>query len=178
MMKRIFTIAVLISTIAMAAGAQVTGAPSTGAELSEAERDGLLLMREEEKLARDVYLALADAWDIRVFSNIARSEQTHMDRMADLLAGYGIADPIAETAASGEFESPVLSELYEGLMERGLRSPQEALLVGRDIEVLDIRELENLMAATDEEEIQLVYGNLLRGSENHLAAFNRQLSRY
>mgnify|MGYP003589105545 CR=1 FL=1 len=47
------------------------------ASLSDAEKKGLLLMREEEKLARDLYLALYDKWGTRAFSNIAQSEQHH-----------------------------------------------------------------------------------------------------
>ena len=39
--------------------------------------DGLSYMREEEKLARDVYLALYEKWGIRTFLNIAKAEQQH-----------------------------------------------------------------------------------------------------
>jgi len=38
----------------------------------------LRFMREEEKLARDVYLKLFDTWKLTVFSRIARSEQRHL----------------------------------------------------------------------------------------------------
>jgi hypothetical protein len=44
--------------------------------------------------ARDVYLALAELWDVRVFANIARSEQTHMDAVATLIDRYGLEDPV------------------------------------------------------------------------------------
>ena len=54
-------------------------------DLTESEIQGILFMREEEKLARDVYLALAERWDMNVFSNIARSEQTHMDSVLTLI---------------------------------------------------------------------------------------------
>ena len=147
-------------------------------ELSREELDGMLLMREEEKLARDVYMHLSEVWNLRVFGNIARSEQTHMDRMADLLDAYGIGDPIVAGGTPGVFTNPVLAGLYEELTARGERSPQDALEVGRDIEILDIRDLEGLLEGTDSDAIHLVYGNLLGGSRNHLAAFERQLSRY
>ncbi|MDP2030099.1 MAG: DUF2202 domain-containing protein [Thiobacillus sp.] len=48
----------------------------------------LLFMREEEKLARDVYLTLYETWGLAVFSNIASSEQSHMDALLKLLRTY------------------------------------------------------------------------------------------
>ncbi|NCB02187.1 MAG: DUF2202 domain-containing protein, partial [Spirochaetia bacterium] len=58
--------------------------------------EGILLMREEEKLARDVYLTLYEKWNLRTFSNIARAEQKHMDAVAYLLSTKGIEDPVKE----------------------------------------------------------------------------------
>lgn len=42
-------------------------------ELNLGETDGLIFMREEEKLARDVYIAMYDNWGQRVFNNILGS---------------------------------------------------------------------------------------------------------
>ena len=50
-------------------------------------------MREEEKLAHDVYVTLYEAWDLRVFNNIAGAEQKHTDATAYWLDYYGIEDP-------------------------------------------------------------------------------------
>ncbi len=146
--------------------------------LSEAEIAGLLLMREEEKLARDVYLYLADLWDHRVFSNIARSEQAHMDQAALLLEAYELADPVVTDPEFGEFTSTLLAGLYRDLTTQGAISLEEAMAVGVAIEVLDIDDLEGLIADTDEEAILMVYDNLLKGSQNHLSAFQRQLDRF
>ncbi len=44
---------------------------------------GLLYMREEEKLARDVYDYLYEKWNAIIFDNISNSEQIHMDRVLD-----------------------------------------------------------------------------------------------
>lgn len=54
-------------------------ATTTGVGLTDAETDGILFMREEEKLARDVYLGLADPWDLRVFENIAAMGRTRLN---------------------------------------------------------------------------------------------------
>jgi len=58
-------------------------------QLSESEMQGLILMREEEKLARDVYTTLGEKWDLNIFINIAGSEQTHTDAVKYLLDRYG-----------------------------------------------------------------------------------------
>lgn len=49
-------------------------------------------MREEEKLARDVYLTFGEKWGLTLFTNIAKSEQTHTDAVKTLLDRYEIKD--------------------------------------------------------------------------------------
>jgi hypothetical protein len=76
-------------------------------DLTEVEAEGLIFMREEEKLARDVYLTLYDQWDIPIFQNIARSEQTHTDAIKNLLDTYGLVDPMVNDKI-GVFINPDL----------------------------------------------------------------------
>ncbi len=138
--------------------------------LSQEEIDGLLYMREEEKLARDVYLTLYEKWGTPVFNNIARSEQTHTDTVKELLDRYNLPDPAAGQEV-GHFSNPDLQALYEQLVAQGSQSEIEALKVGAAIEEIDILDLEERLAQTDNEDIQLVYENLMAGSRNHLRAF-------
>ena len=138
--------------------------------------DGMIHMREEEKLARDVYLALYEQWGMRIFANIARSEQQHMDAVAALLAYQGIADPVAE-AAPGEFTLPQMQSLYDELTARGSTSLVEALTVGAIIEDLDIADLTKLLENTEDALATRVYTSLLRGSEQHIRAFTGLLDR-
>ncbi len=159
------------------ASAQATptpGAAATG-ELTADEVAGLLFMREEEKLARDVYLALYEMWNVRIFDNIAGSESAHMDAVKGLLDDYGLADPAVE--APGVFTNADLQALYDELVETGAQSLEDALRVGAAIEEIDILDLEAHMAETDREDILRVYDNLLRGSYNHLRAFAGNLER-
>lgn len=158
------------------AAQEVVAEPVEVSEYTSIE-DGIVWMREEEKLARDVYLALYEKWGIRTFANIARSEQQHMDAVAALLATKGIADPIA-SAAPGEFMDPEIQELYDELVEKGSVSAMEALTVGAIIEDLDIYDLKRFMSATDDELVLRVYGALLQGSENHMRSFAGQLARF
>jgi len=139
-------------------------------ELDESEVEGLLLMREEEKLARDVYTVLYEKWNLNVFRNIAGSEETHMDAVGALLERYSIDDPVREDIP-GEFSNSALALLYGELVEQGSSSLTEAILAGATIEDLDISDLLDLIASSDNDDIKIVYQNLLKGSRNHLRSF-------
>lgn len=140
--------------------------------LSPEEIADLLKMREEEKLARDVYLTLYEKWGSPVFSNIARSEQMHMDAMGVLLEHYGLDDPVAQTGdARGVFSDPQIQDLYNQLVEQGSASLEAALTVGATIEDLDIKDLNEAIARTTHADIQTVYERLRTGSYHHMQAF-------
>ena len=138
--------------------------------LTEAEAEGLVFMREEEKLARDVYLTLYGQWNIPIFQNIAGSEQTHTDAVKTLLDNYNLVDPVVNDEI-GVFTNPDLQSLYDQLVGQGSQSLSDALQVGAVIEEIDILDLEKYIAQTDNTDIQLVYENLMKGSRNHLRSF-------
>lgn len=144
--------------------------------ITEEEKAGLILMREEEKLARDVYRYLGEKWGTNIFFNIAESEQTHTDAIKILLDRYGIEDPIKDDSL-GEFTSPEMFKLFEELTQKGEVSLVSAITVGAIIEDLDIRDLEVLLSQTTKEDIVLAYKNLQKGSRNHLRAYSKNLDR-
>jgi len=145
-------------------------------DLTESEILGILFMREEEKLARDVYLALAESWGMNIFSNIAGSENTHMDAVLTLIEMADLEDPVGD-AGYGAFENQELQTLYNDLVERGNESLEEALLVGGAIEEIDILDLQAYMLETKDSALIDVYQNLLKGSINHLKSFVRTYER-
>jgi hypothetical protein len=148
-------------------------------KLSQQEVKDLLHMREEEKLARDVYLTLSKKYPLPIFRNIARSESRHMEMVGLLLKKYGLPDPVQETGNRvGVFKDPALQELYRKLVSQGERSLVDALKVGATIEDLDIADLERAVKDTDKPDIKTVYYNLMKGSRNHMRAFVRLLRRY
>lgn len=156
----------------------VTGTGNTvltipASDLSSEEAAALLFMREEEKLARDVYTTLYATWKLPTFQNIAASEQTHMDQIALLLTRYNLTDP-AQTP--GVFTNATLQDLYTKLVAQGTLSIGEALKVGGAIEEIDIKDLQTRLTQTDNADIQQVYNSLMNGSYNHLNAFSRGLS--
>jgi hypothetical protein len=143
--------------------------PVSPGELSSVEADALRYMREEEKLAHDVYLVLYEQWHLPIFQNIANSEQVHTGTVAALLDRYGLDDPA--TPDVGSFADPYLQELYDQLVAQGGQSLVDALKVGATIEEVDILDLEQRIAQTDNLDIVRVYENLMQGSGNHLRAF-------
>ena len=141
--------------------------------LSAEESVKLLFMREEEKLALDIYQALYEKWQVRIFDKIASSEKRHFDAVGTLITRYELSDPAKP--AAGEFTNPDLQFLYADLYTKGMTSLVDALEVGVIIEEKDIEDLKAAIAITDNKDILIVYGNLLSGSLNHLAAFNSHL---
>jgi hypothetical protein len=163
------------------------------AALSVTEIEDLVFMREEEKLARDVYAELYRHYkeggtELLIFANIAASEQAHMEAMLRLLDKYRIDDPAAD-ALPGEFENPVLAALYENLVSAstavspvigeptsgGKVSVEDALYVGAWIEERDMIDILESIDNTSRADIVGVYTNLLCGSRSHLRAFVRSL---
>jgi hypothetical protein len=142
--------------------------------LSDKEIAGLILMREEEKLARDVYTTLGNIWGTKIFSNISASEQTHTDAVKVLLIRYGITDPVTKDTV-GVFASKAMQDLYNTLITKGKNSLTDALIVGAMIEDLDIRDLETLKQDTTKEDILTTYNSLQKGSRNHLRAFVKNI---
>jgi len=140
-------------------------------QLTVLEEQNILYMREEEKLARDVYLVMYDLWGADIFANISESEQRHMDAIKNLITRYSLTDPVVDDGI-GKFTNPDLKDLYDNLIEAGEVSLEEALKVGVAIEELDIADLKQALLETNKRNIQRVFQNLLNGSYNHLEAFN------
>ena len=162
--------------------------PSQG--LTDEEIRQLTFIREEEKLARDVYLALGEQWNAPIFTNIAQSEQQHMDAVGQLIEKYGLEDPITDDTP-GVFTDPTLHRLYNDLVskgdvdlgyiktglvvEGGITSELAAYKVGAFIEEFDIIDIQHAIAETSHSDVENVYENLVRGSRNHLRSFVGQI---
>jgi hypothetical protein len=145
--------------------------------LSVAEKDSLAFMREEEKLAHDVYALLDVRWgtSIRAFGSIANSEATHAEAVRQLLLRYSLIDPAANLAA-GLFQNTILQGLYTQLAAAGAISLIDALKVGAAIEEIDMIDINKALLGIDNQDIVLVYQNLLKGSRNHLRSFVSNLA--
>ena len=140
-------------------------------ELNDAETEGILFMREEEKMARDVYLTMYDKYPLPVFHNIPKSESAHMGAIKVLIDKYELEDPVGENII-GVFANSDIQNLYDDLVSKGSVSEIEALKVGALIEETDILDLDTHITEIDENnDILTIYTNLRKGSTHHLKAF-------
>ena len=150
-------------------------------------------MREEEKLARDVYQTLGTMYpDSAIFGNIDDSEQIHMTTVKAMIEKYGYEDPNTNDnvgAYTGEDFGWYFTEKYNQLVERASISELEALYVGAFIEELDMMDINQCPQVivetdngindvsecgkvyTDNADIQRLYSSLLDGSDSHLEGY-------
>jgi hypothetical protein len=157
------------ATLQSRATAQTTTPTEASADLAEA----LIFAREEERMARDLYAAIADLYDgARPFSMITNSEQQHFDAVGALLTRYGVDDP-ADGADNGVFENATLQDLYDGWWDDAQASLDAAYQVGIELEQRDIADLEDMIAADYPDDVDGVLSRLLQGSRNHLSAYQR-----
>ncbi|MBW2510199.1 MAG: DUF2202 domain-containing protein [Deltaproteobacteria bacterium] len=168
-----FVILAIALALSMSACSDGGGSQSQD-PLSPEEIADLQYMREEEKLARDVYLVLYAEWGSQVFSNIASSEQTHTDAVANTIERVGIEDPVVDDTI-GVFVDPRLAELYEDMVSEGSRSLIAALRVGATIEEVDMVDIQAAIDRAETPAIIELYESLLCGSRNHLRAFTDEL---
>lgn len=144
--------------------------------LTEKEKIDLIKMREEEKLAYDVYTTLYKKWGINIFRNIAASEKTHTDSIRYLIERYKLTDPVKEELV-GVYSDDEFKKLFNELTAKGNESLVSALTIGATIEDLDIKDLQDSLNNTDNQDIINIYQNLSRGSRNHMRAFTKQLTK-
>jgi len=144
-------------------------------DLSDREKEYLLLMREEELMAKEVYEYLYGLYQLPVFNNISRAENTHTLTVKVLLDKYGVSDP-AKGHRPGEFSDPEMQKLYKTLTAQGSQSLQDALVAGITIEDMDIYDLQRCLEDVDNTDIRLVFENLMKGSRNHMRAFYGHLT--
>jgi len=156
--------------------------------------------REEEKLARDVYIKLSTMYpDHPIFGNIDDSEQRHTEAVRDMLVKYGLDDPNTNDNVgvyTGEGYGWYFTEKFHELIERASISELEALYVGAFIEELDMMDINQCPRVivetdndindvtecgrvyTDNADIDNLYASLLDGSDSHLEAYVRNIERY
>jgi hypothetical protein len=165
--------------VGLAGNGKQGGAPGIGPlalePLTPEETATLVWMREEEKMARDLYHAFGLYYADKIFVNIEASEQKHFDAIGKKLELYGIADPALE--GYGTFTNPTLGALYLKLLGDGMAGLVPALNVGVVVETTDLTDLEAAIDQTDSKPLLRTYQHLLDGSERHLAAFLRHLKR-
>ena len=165
----LFVLTFIFFTLTAHVYAQPKNSRASNEALNSTEIASLLFMREEEKMARDVYIKMYGRWNDSVFDNIASSEQEHMDAVKVLLDKYNLTDPVIDSI--GVFNDPELQHQYDELLERGEISHLEGLRVGALIEEVDMQDIQEAIDTIENEDMISTYESLLKGSRNHLRSF-------
>ncbi len=161
----------------------------TSDDLTDEQKYALAYMWNEEKLAKDIYLALNDLYPHQTLYNIpTRSEVEHEAAVEALVQKYDInitnlkdykinySEEELRALAPGEYAVPEVQELYDNLYEKGSQSLQDALEVGCMVEVTDIDDLNRYIEiANGKEDLITTFEFLKRGSYNHYWAFDKAL---
>lgn len=168
--------------------------------ISENEISHLIYMREEEKLARDVYISLGMAYpNTKIFGNISVAETQHACKVCETLNRFDIEDPVTNDNV-GIFPDDAFGDYftykYQSLISEGLTSKLDALYVGALIEELDMKDIKTCpdlivntvefiknsddcgLISTKNPAIKSLYHNLIEGSESHLRSFVKQIEIY
>jgi len=151
------------------------GRAEKNAALGTDTLDALRYIREEVRLARDLYGALSDIWGLEVFENTAKSKQSLMNAVSCLLIPYGIDNPADK---AGKFVNPELQELYSYLIDQGKVSRNNAIDVTILIEQTVIADINDVVLQTNAKDVHNVLILLMEGSENHLHELSRYLVMY
>jgi len=175
-------LAALLTTSSFAGGrgntSESTYTSSTNSTLTQEQKDTLLFIYQEEKVARDAYITLGNYYPSQtVYQNIQSSEQQHMDSAQGLCEKYGVDISNVDETDIGVFVVPVLQELYDTLVAQGYQSELSGLMVGEYIELTDIDDLEHAEVGMPSDVVK-VYENLKAGSYNHLDAYRSAIDAY
>jgi hypothetical protein len=192
--------AAMTMAMAITLAGKAAYASMDGIVLDYNEQTHLIFMREEEKLARDVYIKLSTMYpDHPIFGNIDDSEQRHTDAVRDMILKYGLDDPNTNDNVgvyTGEDYGWYFTEKFSELVERASISELEALYVGAFIEELDMLDINQCPKVivetdngindvtecgkiyTDNADVANLYASLLDGSDSHLEGYVRNIEKY
>lgn len=173
-MKKSIRVAIL--AVLVLVGSLYAKTTTSSVVLSDTQKAALLFMYQEEKVARDVYITLGTKYPTEsTFSNIALSEQTHMDSVESLCKKYNVDISKINETVIGVFILPELQSLYNTLITQGSLSLVEGLNVGVAIEEKDITDIVTYEQGMPADVVK-VFENLRSGSYNHLRAFQTALT--
>ncbi|MFK5878738.1 MAG: DUF2202 domain-containing protein [Flavobacteriaceae bacterium] len=172
-MRNISLIIVLVSMIFSSCSSNDNNEGFESLTLTQEEINDLSFLREEEKLARDVYIYAYNKYQLIIFNSISNSEQSHMNSVLNLMNTYDIPD--SASSEIGVFNNSELQEIYYSLIALVDISSVDALTVGAIIEDLDINDIDHFINNTTKQDLLDVYDNLTCGSKNHIRSYTNQL---
>lgn len=155
------TITVVTSGVSMA-DTNEYGAIGASIDSSYTLEEMLIYAIQDEFLARSEYDAIMEKYDVqRPFSNIIKSEETHIALLLPMFDQYG-------------FEVPKDTSLDQLIVPESLLGAFE---IGVQAEVNNIAMYEAFLSEEIPEDVRVVFERLLKSSESHLKAFENGLNR-
>ena len=149
---------------------------ATTASSTTSVKSALAYMYDEERLAKELYLAINEKQPVKQLSKIAsRAEGRHIDAVNSLARKYGVATPPQIT---GRYAHSEIQNLFNRLYSKGIRSQRDALEVGCMVEVVDVNDLNryiNEAQQANAQDVVQTFDFLRKGSYNHYWAFDRGL---
>ena len=161
--------------------------------LTNDQKYSLAYMWNEERLAKDIYLALNDLYPANQFENIAtKSEVKHVAAVEDLVRKYDInilnlvdytvnySEAELRALPPGTYGVDAIQSLYDDLYAKGELSKVDALQVACMVEVTDVDDLDRFIDVAENvnaSDLVSVYENLRAGSYNHYWAFDKALKK-
>ena len=116
---------------------------------------------EDEHTALAEYEAIMEEFNTtRPYSNIAESEKVHISYLEELYDTYNLEIPMVNTLSHIAIPGTLL----------------DAAQIGVQAEIDNIAMYEKFLKEDLPEDVRDVFEALVRGSENHLSAFERQVS--
>ncbi len=160
----IFKIAATAACLAiLPQGLWAYGAASAAGEKAPSLERMLTLAIEDEYLARAEYRVIMQAFgSVRPFSNIIKAEERHIKMLEPLFKKYGFKAP-----ADGAASHAVKPVSLRAALEAGVKAEEE-----------NIAMYARFLSGELPEEVKKIFGYLKSASENHLAAFRRNLAHY
>lgn len=138
------------------------GAKGAFADKDMSIGDMLMYAVQDEYIARAEYAAIIEEFDVtRPYSNILKSEETHLDYLKDIYETYNLVFPKDESSALLVMPTSLL----------------EAAKAGVEAEIANIAMYEKFLKYELPEDIKNVFDTLVNGSKNHLAAYQKQVEK-
>lgn len=162
--------------------------------LTDTQIHSLHYMWNEEKLAKDLYLALNAVYPANSLKNIATNSETqHVGSMEALLAKYSQTQAVIDSynqahpttpitqlseIPAGVFTLPELQTLYDTLYREGVASAVASLQAGCKVEVTDVTDLDqDIIDAGSAKDLVTFFEILRAGSYNHYWSFDNALKK-
>jgi len=145
-------------------------------DMNNKEKQDLLDMALEEKMAYDFYYTMYNKWNIPMFNRRMNAKMHHKNRLVQMIEKYELTNPVNDQEI-GKYKNSRIQKLYNELLNKGQKSLKDALIAAANLEEMDIVALKKAIDNTDNADLRLVYKNLTRGSEHHLKATVNMLFR-